>query len=138
MSEETIRHAFEKISDPEVYSRLAYASTPEARRVFIESLPGIEELVLEGSEAESAILRFFQSDETRQNDALTGIALYLLQRLPSDDAARPLAEYLTSGNISSFNSDLAVQAFLSNAGIDIIDEDPKTVAFREAVNYLNR
>lgn len=136
MSEATIREAIEGFSDPDVHIRLLDASTPEVRSMIIRSLPGVRELTEAGPEARPAVLEFFQKDETQSSDGLTGIALYLLQRLPYEEAAQPLARYVRSGNVSEMNRKLAAQAFLTTTGTEVDDEDPESVAFRESERYL--
>ena len=65
-----------------------------------------------------------------------GVALYLLQRIPSEQAVQPLARYLKSGRVSGMNSELASQAFLTTARIDSVNEDPVFVATHEAEKFL--
>lgn len=136
VTQEAVRELIERFSNPDVYIELLLASTEEVRRTIIESLPGIKELIAIGPEAGRTVLEFFSREETQSNDQLSGIALYLLQRLPSKEAVRPLAKYIRSGSVPIINSDLAANAFLTSAGIDAGGEDPMSVAFREAEGFL--
>lgn len=136
MSKEAIRKAIDRLrEDPDVRVQLKLASTPEVRRAIIASLPAVKDLVEMGSEASQDVLALFEREETAENDELVGVALYLLQRVPTQEAARPLARFIKSDRLTTINNDLAAQAFLQSAGIQGVSEDPFSLAKREANNY---
>lgn len=136
VTQEAVRELIERLSEPDVYVELMLASTEEVRRTIIETLPWVRDLIAIGPKAEKAVLEFFSRDETQNNDQLSGIALYLLQRIPSEKAVRPLARYIRSGKVPAINRDLAAQAFLTSADIDVAGEDPVSVAFNMAERFL--
>ena len=127
--------AIEQLYHRDVRAELMLASRPEVRRAIIESLPSVKELIEIGPEAGPAILDFFERDATQADDELAGVALYLLQRIPSDKAVRPLARYLRSGKLSGMNSELAAQAFLTTVGIETVSEDPVAAALKAAEKF---
>ena len=135
MSKEAITKAIDRLRDPDVRVQLKLASTPEVRRAIIGSLPSVKELVELGPEASQDVLALFEREESVQNDELIGVALYLLQRVPTREAARPLARFLKSDKLTVMNTDLAAQAFLQSAGIESVSEDPVSLAVREANNF---
>jgi len=128
-------NAIEQLYDRDVRAELMLASRPEVRRAIIESLPSVKELIEIGPEAAPVILDFFEREATQTDDELAGVALYLLQRIPSNQAVRPLARYLRSGKLSGMNSELAAQAFLTTVGIETVSEDPIAVAFKAAEKF---
>jgi hypothetical protein len=131
-TEEAISGALERISDPMVLFRAGLASTPEAARVIIEGLPGVGELIEIGLEAAPAILLFLKRAEEQREREMISIALYLLQRIQVEEAKKPLAESLIDGKYTGINLPLAVDAFLTIAGVEIINENPTTAALRAA------
>lgn len=135
-TEERIKKAIERFSDPDIYLRVIFASTPEAARKIIESLPGVMEMIDIGSEAGRAVLSFLEGEEILVGDQLSSIALYLLQRIPTKEATQPLARLIKSSKFTGVNRHLAAEAFLTSSGIETISEDPLLVALREAENFL--
>jgi len=133
---EFIGQAMERFSDPDVYLRVMLASTPEVARRIIENLPGVRELIDVGPDAGKAALDFLEREETQQNFLLTNIMLYLLQRIPTKEAVQPLAKLVRLAPVSCFDQDLAAEAFLAAAEIEIENEDPVSFAFREAEKFL--
>lgn len=133
---EAITQAMEKFTDPDIYFRLLLASSPEMTRRIIESLPGVKELIDAGPEAGQAALELFERTETQENHLLSTVALYLLQRLPTKEAARPIARFMRSEQVACFDNTLAAEAFLASTNIEIEDEDPVSVAFRESEKFL--
>lgn len=131
-TEEAIQGALARISDPDVYLRVALASTPEAARIIIEELPGVQELISFGPEAKQAALDLLDREPGVGSRELASIALYILQRVPSEEAVRPLARGLREGKFTGINMHLAADALLTSTGIEIVSEDPITVAFRTA------
>jgi hypothetical protein len=131
-TEEAIRGALERISDPRVYIRVGLASTPEVVRAIIEALPGVRELIEIGPKAAEDVLRFWGDAQARHERELTAIGLYLLQRIPTKEAVQPLAKAISEGEISGLNMYLAADALLTSAEIETINESPVTVALREA------
>jgi hypothetical protein len=128
--------ALERLYDRDVRVELMLASRPEVRRAIIESLPSVKELLELGPEAGPDILNFFEREDIQADDGLAGVALYLLQRIPSEQAVKPLARYLKSGKLSGMNSELAAQAFLTTARIESVNDDPVSVAIREADKFI--
>jgi hypothetical protein len=135
MSKEAITKAIDQLRDPDVRVELRLASSPEVRRAIIGSIPAVRELVEIGSEASPEVLALFEREESVENDELIGVALYLLQRVPTREAARPLARFLKSDKLTVVNADLAAHAFLLSAGIESVSEDPFSLAVREADNF---
>lgn len=135
MSKEAITKAIDQLQNPDVRVELKLASTPEVRRAIIASIPAVRELVEMGPEASQDVLALFEREESAENEELIGVALYLLQRVPTREAARPLARFLQSDRLTIFNTDLAAQAFLQSAGIETISEDPFSLALRESDNF---
>jgi hypothetical protein len=133
--EARVLHALENFVNPDIHKRLMLASSPQAARKIIESLPGMKDLIEIGPEAGRYILDFFQKEETQENENLSSVALYLFQRIPMEEAVQPLAKSLASGKFTGINSSLAAQAFLTSAGIDAGDEDPVSAATREAEKF---
>ena len=131
-TEEAIQWALGRISDPDVYIRVNFASTPETARVIIERLPGVKELIDIGQEAAPSILTLLQRAEEQEEDELAGIALYLLQRIPTEEAKKPLARAIVEGRFTGLNMYLAADALLTSARTDVVNENPITTALREA------
>lgn len=131
-TEAAIHWALERISDPDVFIRVALASTPEMARVIIEALPGVKELIEIGAASAPAILSLLQRAEEQQETELSGIALYLLQRIPTEEAVQPLADSITGGRSTGINLSLAADALLTSAKIEMIEENPIKTALREA------
>ena len=133
-----INDALQELSDPDVTGLVRCASTPELRTSIIEGLQGTQELIKLGPEAAPAVLEFFVRPETQSNHLLSDITLFLLQRLPSEEAVKPLARFLLdkSETIQCGDLRLAAAAFLANAHIEVADEDFVSTAVREAKSHL--
>lgn len=131
---EEVQEAIATLSEPGVYVQVAYASTPEALRVIIESLPGIEELLAIGPEAGRAALNLLESQET--DNELSSIALYLLQRIPTPEAAKVLATAFSHGEFTGLNMHLAADALLTYADVEEVSDDHLTSAFRAAEKLM--
>jgi hypothetical protein len=102
-------------------------------------LPEVQTLVDRGSEAAKPVAEFFTRQETQANDEVSGIALYLLQKLPSDEGALAIATSLTEGKVKPVNHELAARAFIESAHLQA-DENENLVAlaFREAPRFIKR
>lgn len=132
----TARAALTRMLDPDVYLLVGLASTPEVARSILSKLPGMQELLALGPEAGQAASDLLQRGaEAQLDDRIESIALYLLQRAPTPEAARPLAQGINARRFTGYNSQLAAEAFLASADIDPAHEDPVTVALREAENF---
>jgi hypothetical protein len=132
---DVIERAISDFSDPDIYLRLMLASSPEAAQKIIELFPGVSKLIDIGSEAGKAVLEFFRQEKAQADERLLSVALYLLDRIPTVEAAQPLAQMISSGTFSGINNQLAARAFLTAAGIQSGDDDPIEVAKREAENF---
>lgn len=131
-TEEAIRWALERISDPHVYRLAGLASTPEAARVIIADLPGVKELIEAGQAAAADVLRYWRGARERQDRNQLAVALYLLQRIPTKEAVQPLARAISEGEVNGLNIYLAADALLTSADIEAVNESPVSVALREA------
>ena len=120
--------------NPEVYLLVGLASTPEVARSIIETLPGVQELIKQGPEAVPAILDVLKLAQQGNNQHLLGIALYLLQRIPTEAAVETLARGISDGDFNGINLHLAADALIASADIQNVNEDPVLVAIREAEN----
>lgn len=135
MMNQAIEEAIGKFSSPDVYYTVMLASSPETARQIIATLPGVGDLIEIGNAAAPKILYFFNQEETQSNDILSGIALYLLQRIPVSEALQPVAKFLSTHQLTMITAELASAAFLTLAGIEVVDENPMSVALREAPKY---
>lgn len=131
---EAVQEVMLTLSEPSVYIQVAYASTPEALRVIIESLPGVEELLAIGPDAGRAALNLLENQET--DNELSSIALYLLQRIPTPGAAKVLATTFNQRKFTGLNMHLAADALLTYADIEEVSEDPLKAAFRAAEKLM--
>jgi hypothetical protein len=138
MIKQAIQEAIGKFSNPDVYYMVMLASSPETAREIIATLPGVADLIEIGRVAVPEILNFFEQEETQANDILAGIALYLLQRIPMSEALEPVANFLATQELTMITAEMAPAAFLTIAGIEVIDENPLSVALREALKYAKR
>lgn len=134
-TQEKIAHAIDEFSDPDIYLRLMLASSPQAALKIIESFPGVNQLIEIGPEAGRMVLEFFQHGKAQSDERLSSIALFLLNKIPTAEAAQPLARMISSEAFSGINRQLAARAFLTAAEIQSGDEDPIEVARREAENF---
>lgn len=130
--QEIIESALRSFSDPHVYLQVLLASTPEVARKIIAELPGVKALLALGPEAGRAALRFLEREETRESEELSSIALYILQRVRTEEAVRPLARAYSEGEFTGLSRHLAADALLTSAGIEVVSEDPMTAASRAA------
>ena len=135
---ESALHALETLSEPSVYVQVAYASTPDAARMIIESLPAVGELLSLGPEAGRAALRLLEREGEEGDDELTSIALYVLQRVPTEGAGKLLAEAFTRQQFSGLNQYLAAEALLTYADVEKVSEDTLTAATRAAEKLKER
>ena len=131
-TEEAIQGALESISNPRVYVEVGFASTPEAARIIIADLPGVQDLIEIGARAANDVLQYWRNARERQDKDQLAVALYLLQRIPMKEAVQPLAKAISEGEISGLNMYLAADALLTSAEIETVNESPLTVALREA------
>lgn len=140
MSENEFSRAFERFADKDTHFTLMLASTEETREDIIASLPEVQALIEKGPKADEAVVDFFQREETQSNPDASGIALYLLRRMPSEAAARAVALHIDEGKVNPLNRQLAAQAFLASADIqhDEEEEDIVEVAAREAKAFLSK
>lgn len=127
-----IQRAIKRFSDPDVYYQVMLASSPAAARKIVESLPGVRELVEVGPDAGSSVVDLLQKEETLNNKLLSSIALYLAWRIPSQESKETLARLIISRRFTGINSQLAAEAFLKSAGIEVRREDAISTALREA------
>lgn len=133
--EDFVRSALERLSEPDVYLRLMVASTPEVTRKIIADLPGVDELISIGPVAAQGALAVFEREAERRNHFLTNIMSYILQSIPTPEAARPLAKFLVAKQVNCFDSDLIAEAFVASHGIEVVS-DLRGVAFREAQKLI--
>jgi len=142
MRSEAIQSAMEDLSSPAVYNQVMLASSPEAAKVIVESLPGARELLEIGPEAGGTILDFLQHENTLKNYKLSAIALWLLSRIPTPNTSQILAGLIVSGKFSGINKVLAAEVFLKSLGIEFHDDDDDDderhvlLAFNEAQKRL--
>ncbi len=139
MSEPQIRERLMQLLDPDVYSLLLLASTQKIRQEIIASLPEVQALVERGEEAALPVAEFFSRQETQANQEVSGIALYLVQKLPSEQGALAIATSLSEGKVMPVNYELAARAFVESAHLQE-DEDENIVAFafREARKFIEQ
>lgn len=130
--EEKIQRSIELLSRPEVYIRVGLASTPEVARSIIGKLPGVKELIEIGPTATETVLHLLETARDQNIDELSGIALYLLQRIPTAKATKPIANAISNREFTGLNLNLAADALLISADIESVNEDPVKVALREA------
>lgn len=134
--QELIARAVRRFTDPEVYADVALASTPEAARKIIESLPGVQELIALGPEAGEAVLGLLEQDEAADDDdgddELYSVALYVLQRAPTEKSVRPLADAISAGRFSGINLHLAADALLTSARVEVVSGDTVAAAIEAA------
>jgi hypothetical protein len=132
LTSKAIQKAIKRFSDPKVNTEVWAASNPGMAKKIIELLPGVSDLVENGSEAGKAVLDLLQKEETLNDDRLSAISLYILQRFPTEEVKRVLARQISLRRFTGFNSQLAAEAFLTSAGIEVRNEDAIAVALREA------
>jgi len=108
------------------------ASSPAAAKKIVESLPGVRELVGLGTDAGTSVADLLQKEEVLNNKLLTSIALYLAWRIPTEQTKEALARLIISRRFRGINSQLAAEAFLTSAGIQVPREDFISAALREA------
>jgi len=135
---EAIQREIQKFLDPDVYQAVMLASSPAAAKKIVESLPGVRELVGLGTDAGTSIAELLQKEEVLNNKLLTSIALYLAWRIPNPETHEELARLIISRRFRGINSELAAEAFLTSAGIDVPREDRISAALREAKNFEDR
>lgn len=138
MSEDEFSSAFRQFLSRDTHFELMLSSTREGREDIIASLPEVQMLLERSPDADDAVVEFFQKDDTQNNPDAAGIALYLLQHMPSEAAARAVALHIDQGRVSNVNRQLAAQAFLASADIQHDEvEDIVEVAAREAKAFLS-
>jgi hypothetical protein len=137
-TEEAIQWAVGRISDPDVYIRVALASTPEMARVIIAALPGVKELIDIGAKAAPAVLDLLRRAEEQQEPELSSVALYLLQRIPTEEAASSLADSFIAGRFTGLNLYLAADALLIYDKTETTSENSIAAAFRTAEKFKSQ
>jgi hypothetical protein len=133
-----IQKAIQKFSDPDVYQAVMLASSPEAAKKIVESLPGVRELVEAGTDAGGSVADLLQKEEVLTNKLLTSIALYLAGRIPTAETQTALARLIISRRFRGINSQLAAEVFLTSSGIDVGKQDLVSTALREARKFEAR
>lgn len=134
-SQQDFDRAFEELSQPDVYSELMLASSPEAAMKIAESLGPVEKLVELGADAGSDLLQLLQDREA--NDYVKTAALYVVLRTRPPGAREELGQLILSGSFKGMGSELASRAFLNFSEIDAPREQAIDVAFREAQKLQN-
>ncbi len=112
-AQDEIWNALAELSSPLTQFQLMLASTPQVLRAAASSLRPVQDLiVLDETKpgTRKAIVEFFEKPETQADEELTGLALFLLAKLPSKEAVASVARYLEAGKFSPFNGGLAVDA----------------------------
>ena len=128
--------ALERLSDPQINSAVLLASSPDAARVIIKSLPGVKRLANDGSEAARAVLDWLNREETISDDRKAAISLYVLDHYQSEQVTLTLAKHISDRRFTAFNSRLAADAFLKSAGIEAKRGEAVAVARREAKKII--
>jgi hypothetical protein len=138
MSEKSINEAIQeslaRLLDPDVYIKVNFASTPEAARKIIERLPGVSELIEIGPDSTDAVLNLLESAKSEHNRELSSIALYLLQRIPTAEATKRIANGISQREFTGLNMYLAADALLTSANVETVNEEILSAALREAEN----
>lgn len=127
--EETIRYAVESFSKPEVNYQVLLASTPEVAMDIVEMLPGVNELLALGPEAEDVALNLLQTEGGVSVDNQATIGLYLLHHIKTPQTTRALAEVVSREQFKGINKELAATAFLRAADIHTDNEEEDIVSF---------
>jgi len=142
--EETIRYAVESFSKPEVNYQVLLASDPEVAMDIVELLPGVNELLALGPEAEEVALSLLQKEGGASADNQATIGLYLLHHIKTPRITRTLADVVSREQFRGINRELAATAFLRAADIhadeekDFVDEDLVRYATQKAREYQNQ
>lgn len=119
-----IDEAVTKFIDPSVQYRVMLASSPEVAKLIIERLPGVQELLALGSEvAGKAAVELLNKEETQENEALSGIALHILEMASHEETAPDLARAVRENKFSGINQHLAADALLSAAKAEPLTTD---------------
>ncbi len=127
-----IDKAIRSFSDPSAYLEVLLASTPEAAEKIIEAIPGVQELLALGPEATPAVVNFLESAETQASEERSSIALYLLQRIPTEVAVDSLANAISERRFTGISLHLAADALLNVTNVEPISEDRVAEALRVA------
>jgi hypothetical protein len=108
-----IENALKELAAESTQFHLMLASSPDVLRLAAAELPPVKALIRFGQtnpEAGKAVLELFEKPETQDDEQITGIALFLLSKLPVQTAVAPIARYLQTRKFSSFNGALAIEA----------------------------
>jgi hypothetical protein len=116
-------------SDPSEQYKVMLASSPDVAKLIIEALPGVQELLALGPEVAGRVaLDLLRKEETQENEALSGIALYILQRASSEETVTELASAVRENKFSGINLHLAADALLSASKFESLAGDPVVAA----------
>jgi hypothetical protein len=121
-----IEAAVANLSDPNEQYKVMLASSPEVAKLIIEGLPGVQELLALGPEAAGRVALDLLNRQ--ENEALSGIALYILQRASHEETAPELASAIRENKFSGINLHLAADALLSAAKFESLTGDPVVTA----------
>ena len=132
---EDIQRSIQRFSDPDVYQAVMLASSPEAAKKIVESLPGIRELVAVGTDAGTTVADLLKKEEVLNNKLLSSVVLYLAWKIPTPQTQEALARLIISHKFRGINSQLAAEAFLTSSGIDVPRRDSISAALREARKF---
>ena len=127
--EETIHYAVESFRKPEVNYQVLLASSPDVAMDIVEMLPGVNELLALGPEAEGVALNLLQTEGGLSADNQATIGLYLLHHIKTPQVTRALAEVVSMEQFKGINKELAATAFLRAADIHTDNEDEDIVSF---------
>ena len=123
-----------RLSDPKINSAVLLASTPAVAKLIVDSLPGVRRLTKGGPQVAKAVLAWLDTPETVDDQRRSAIGLYILEHYPSEKVKLTLAKYISARRFTGFNSQLAADAFLKAAGIELPPRrDAVAVALREAI-----
>lgn len=136
MNKDEIGQALQSLSEDEVRFQLMMASTENVRRHIIASMPEVRTLIEHGQEAGEAVVEFFEQEQVRSSPYVSGVALYLLEHIPSEEGARAVARSIEEGTVSAMNRNTAAKTFLTLRHIDPEGEDLFERATREVGTFL--
>jgi hypothetical protein len=116
-------------SDPGVYHEVMLASSPDVAKLLVESLPGVQELLDLGPEVSGRVaVDLLRKAEAEESEAMSRIALYILQRASREETVSELASAVRENKFSGINMHLAADALLSASNFEPLTGDPVTEA----------
>lgn len=133
-TQEIIDRAIRNLSDPHVYLEVVLASTPEVAKIIIESLPGVRELIALGTEATPSVVQYLKSEETQASEERASIALYILERIPTENSTDLIASAIRERKFTGLSMNMAADALLTSIGLETTDEVRITAAMKVAEN----